>query len=169
MSNVFTRAESAATAVALLLAVLTGASIGFADPAPLIERGFNVALAEAPPGTLQMVPTPAIGSEAYWLRQRYASNEQPNGRLEPVLWTTPVVAGEKIVIGTGKGQRILEVISVEEIETPSTRLDMASGSDRRFVVTCRNASSADERILRFEIVAEKASGTGPAKRPGHNL
>jgi hypothetical protein len=162
MSNALHRfGRTATTAVALLLTAMTGMSVGLSDPAPLIERGFNTALATSESADAPAA-APVAGSEEFWLGQRYETADLAGGRIEPVAWTAPVATGETIVIGSGKTKRELEVVGVSEVEPEATRLDVSAGDSRRFVVTCRDRTAADDKLIRLEIVTEASQA---ARKP----
>lgn len=160
------RPSGTRTTAALSLTILSGLAIGLTDPAPFIEKGFNRALAAQSIEPRVAAEVPAAGSEDYWLRQSYANSEleKAGGKLEPVVWTPPVSKGEHIIIGSGSGAHVLEVVSVEVVEPQTTRLETGSGS-QKLAVICRDTSSPNGRLYRLELKTEQ----DPAAAPGHTL
>ncbi|MCC7253753.1 hypothetical protein, partial [Hyphomicrobium sp.] len=97
-------------------------------------------------------------------------HESAEAALEPAAWSaTPLAAslsvGDRITISSGKGERVLEVVAIAEVE-PAPVVTRAAGAPppaRKVTVTCRDTSSPDGQLVTFEVPADATPGA--AGRP----
>jgi len=148
----------------LALLALIGVGIATANTEAVVAGRFTAALESAP---RQVVAdrtgdrTLVSGSEAYWLAEK--RRHDSGAALEPAAWSAApfaanVAVGDRITISSAeKGERILEVVTITDVEPVSETAGHAR-TLRRIVVTCRDMSSPDKRLVTFEIPVETDPG-----------
>ncbi|WP_072394546.1 hypothetical protein [Hyphomicrobium sp. CS1GBMeth3] len=148
----------ASTGLALL--TLIGAGIAAANTEALVVGRFTAAL-EAPAQQVAIETDPkrplVAGSEAYWLTEKRHPNAA-GAALEPAAWSVAPFAadltvGDRITFSGAKGKRVLEVISVTNVEPAE---GTPTNGARDLAVTCRDT---DGRSLTFIIPADPAART----------
>lgn len=90
---------------------------------------------------------PIAGTEAYWLDRNHPSPE--GAEMEAVTWSAPLAAdlsiGDRINIpNRSKGNRILEVVAVADVEpAPGTAESRNPSSERQIAVTFRDLTASN--------------------------
>lgn len=166
----FALASRPAIRAGALLSALgaVGLAVASANTEAVVAQRFTAALetvataADAPSAPRAIVS----GSEAYWLAEKLRHDD---GAIEPAAWSPPLAAGlsvgDRITISSGKAERILEVVTISEVE-PAPAASAAGTPIHQVAVTCRDLSTAEGRLTTFLMPAD--TPPAPAK-PGRTL
>jgi hypothetical protein len=152
------------------VALAIGVAVAAANTEHIVERSFLSALKVAGGGASSPRDRALVaGSEAYWLGHGRA-NAAPGARVEPAAWSAPkrlgVVVGDRITIGSGSSERVLEVVAIADVPASKTQIETGEASGHQLMVTCRDASSRDGGLVRFMIDGESLP---PATKSQHSL
>jgi len=160
-SHVCSSARSVARSAAItgLFAALamTGFTIASANPEAVVARSFSAALeASRPTDAPSKSGTLISGTEEFWLAEKRRMAE--GVALEPAAWpgqTTPFALspGERITIGSGSSQRVLEVVSIKE--TPADH-----GNAATVEIVARDSADASSPLITFTTAIEKSGKAG---------
>jgi hypothetical protein len=148
----------------LALLALIGVGIATANTEAVVAGRFTAALESAP---RQVVADRSVdrtlisGSEAYWLAEK-RRHDSAGAALEPAAWSAApfaanIAVGDRITISGAKGDRVLEVVTIADVEPASEAAGHARAL-RKIVVTCRDLSTPDKRLVTFEIPVETPPG-----------
>jgi hypothetical protein len=136
---------------------MTGFTIASANPEAVVARSFSAALEASRPADAPSRSGALIsGTEEFWLAEKRRMAE--GIALEPAAWpgqATPfaLAPGERITIGSGSGQRVLEVVSVKQ--TPADH-----GNPATLEIMARDSASASSPLITFTTVIEKSAKSG---------
>lgn len=98
----------ATSLVAPALASIAVAAIGLANTDAWLESSFSSAVADAAGNRTVVARGPAVsGSEDYWL------GRLPSG-TSPVVWTAPLVAGDRFSMGANGNEHHYVVVGVHQ-------------------------------------------------------
>lgn len=167
-----TTTPAARASAGLGLLALFGLGIATANTEAVVAGRFTAALEAAPRQTVAdiAVGKPLVsGSEAYWLAEK-RRHENAGAALEPAAWSAAPFAaglsvGDRITISGGKTERVLEVVAVADNEPASAAGSRrAEAGARKLVVTCRDVSTPDGRLVTFEVLTETPSGATKSAR-----
>ena len=160
LSNPFGRVFAVATALAPC-AVLAGAVLVL-NPGAQFERGLSSAAAVEARMMAEHIPggrsAPAAiasrtfeeGSEGFWLSRAPDANN-----VARVSWKAPVVPGDRVIVNLGPNNRqMIDVVSVEEDTSATTRIDTGVGKTAHYVITGRRPASASSDLIRLTVDAE---------------
>ncbi len=114
----------------------------------VVERGFEQALATRAdrPNTGKTAGPAIAGSEQFWLtRVVHEAGGAPLNR--------PVTVGDRITINSGGHDRILNVVTIDKIDS-SLALTSSERPARLLLVTCRDQANPEGRPVRFLIEAD---------------
>jgi hypothetical protein len=90
------------------------------------------------------------GSEGFWLSRAHDAKN-----VARVTWKAPVVAGDRVIVNFGPYDRqIIEVISVEEDNTATTRIDTGVGKTGYYVITGRRPHAPSSGLVRLSVNAD---------------
>jgi hypothetical protein len=162
---VSSRTIAVATSLAPV-AVLT-AAVAFLNPGVQLERGLSLAaatearlMAEAAPARSTAIAARAYeeGSEGFWLLRAPSDSS-----VKRVSWQAPVAPGDRIVVGTGSGGDILDVVAVEEEGAGTTRIDTGDQKPPRYAITGRRIMEPGSSPVR---VIVDATGQGVTRISG---
>jgi hypothetical protein len=159
-SNPFGRVFAVATALAPC-AVLAGA-VMVLNPGAQFERGLSSAAAvearmmaaytsggnSAPAA----IATRSFeeGSEGFWLSRAPDANN-----VARVTWKAPVVPGDRVIVNFGPYDRqMIDVVSVEEDTSATTRIDTGVDKTAQYVITGRRPASTSSDMIRLTVDAE---------------
>jgi len=144
-------------ALGLVLVGIGGAAFTLGNSDAVVERGFQRALAEladdqkAAPGKL----TTVAGSEDFWLTHVVHKNL-------PVT-VKPVAIGDKVTISSSGRERVLRVVSIDELDSKIIPISSSSSRpERLLLVTCRDEANPNGRPVRLVIEEDDAA---PALSP----
>lgn len=89
------------------------------------------------------------GSEGFWL-----SRAPDAGDVSRVTWSAPLAPGDRLIVNFGAYDReVVEVISVAEAGTQSTRIDTGNDLSPSYVVVGRKLSDPDAAPIRLTVDA----------------
>lgn len=153
----------------LSLVALIGIGIATANTEAVVAGRFTAALEKSP---LQTVADRSAerklvsGSEAYWLAEK-RRHENAGAAIEPAAWSVAPFAaglniGDRITITSAKGERVLEVVTITDVE-PASETAHAGDAARKLAVTCRDMSTPNGQLVTFEVPAEKTPGVKSAR------
>jgi hypothetical protein len=127
----FERGLSSAAAVeARMMAAYT--SGGKSAPAAIATRSFEE------------------GSEGFWLSRAPDANN-----VARVTWKAPVVPGDRVIVNFGPYDRqMIDVVSVEEDTSATTRIDTGVDKTAQYVITGRRPASTSSDMIRLTVDAE---------------
>lgn len=139
-------------AMGLAAAGLGAAAMSLGNGDAVVERGFKHALANmGERSDLAKHAGPAIaGSEQFWL-----THVVHDAGTTP---TRPVSVGDNITISSGAGERVLDVVEVQELDS-SFILASSERPTPLLLVTCRDRLNPSSRPVRLLLDAD---GTLPA-------
>lgn len=162
---------AARASAGLALLALVGLGIAAASPEALVAGRFAAALEAAPSQTVADAGkdrrTLVSGSEAYWLAGKRRL-DMSDGTIEPASWAAAPFAadlsvGDRITISSGKDEHVLEVVAVSESPTADAARAAAAPDARNVVVTLRDTSAPDGRVVTFSAPADPAPRARPAR------
>jgi hypothetical protein len=90
------------------------------------------------------------GTEGFWLSRAPDANN-----VARVTWKAPVVAGDRVIVNFGPYDRqIIDVVSVKENTTATTRIDTGVGKTAHYVITGRRPASTGSDLISLTVDAE---------------
>jgi hypothetical protein len=140
------------------------AAIALTNADTVVAKAFAVAL-DAPATAAGDAGTRAplvAGSEEYWLMR---GRKDRRAGIEPATWSAPAMrfaVGDRITITSGGSERVLEVVEVADA-ADVTRIDTGAAGARQLLVTCRDATSGDGRLVRFLTDPGRPDGATPER------
>lgn len=167
------RTPTVRASAGLALLTLLGVGIATANTEAVVTRRFTAALEAAPRQTVADLRSDRLisGSEAYWLEKR--RHEAAGAAIEPAAWSSAaapfavglVSVGDRVTFSNAKGERVLEVIAIAEVEpAPVAPHAAATPAPRRIIITCRDLSTPDAQLVTFEGPAEASPGAAKSAR-----
>lgn len=164
------RTPTARASAGLAVLTLLGIGVATTNTEAVVAGRFTAALEAAPRQAVADAhsdKTLVAGSEAYWLEKR--RHEGAGAALEPAAWSGPPLAaglvsvGDRITFSNAKGERVLEVVSIANVEPEPAAHAASAPAPRKIAITCRDLGTPDGHLVTFEAPAEVGAGAAKSR------
>ncbi len=125
---------------------LGAAAVSLGNGEAVVKRGFQRAIANMDGTSTQRKVLPVIaGSEDFWLTHVVHDGG--------AVATKPVAVGDRITIASNGTQRVLNVVTIDRLDSQVLPISSQERPTPMLLVTCRDEANPQSRPVRFLIEA----------------